>query len=310
MQETINKKILVIYHRVDYDGLFSNAIIRKYAFDDSYPEFVSYGFNYGDNIDDIPSFDDFDKVIMADISLPIDVMKQIHEKYFDKVIWIDHHITAIQNSIDNGYDDFNGIRDNAHSACKLCWKFFSKRSVPYAIELINANDIWKKDTEFDWDNEIQALQYGLSFELKMDPEAICTSLTAICFGTYAGTLISNGRKVKEYMESLYKTWCERYSFPVTVNNTWKGLAMISPMFTSKVFTSITDEEYDCFVVLEKNGAKEGIYNVSIYSGNRQCEDLNCGGYLQEKYNGGGHKGAGGGTLNLSEFTKVIEEHVL
>lgn len=308
--DTHTTNILVIYHRVDYDGLFSNAIVRHFAYIDVDDKvFTSYGYNYGDNLDLIPSFDDFDYVVMADISLPIEKMKEIHDKYFDKVIWIDHHITAIQNSEANGYADFNGVRDIKHSACRLCWEFFSEREVPYVIELINANDIWKKDSVYDWDDEIQALQYGLSFELKMSSEAICDNFIPLCFGTYAYSLKDMGLKVKEYMESLYKTWCERYSFPVTVNGKWKGLAMISPMFTSKVFTSI-EEEYDCFVVLEKNGPKEGVYNISIYSGNRQCDDLNCGGYLQEKYNGGGHKGAGGGTLNFDEFSTVLSSHIV
>lgn len=305
MKDLKTNKILVIFHKVDYDGLFSNAVVRKHYNGD---DVVSFGYNYNDPIDDIPDFDDFDKIVIADISLPVGVMKDLRDNHYDKVQWVDHHITAINDSVSNGYDDMRGLRSTSFSACKLCWMYyFGGADIPYAVDLVATNDIWDKES-YDWDNEVQAYQYGLNATYKMSAENISDNFGEILEDANVHETQKLGLKVKGYMDDLYKTWCGRFSFDVTVDGKWRGICMISPMFTSKIFDSVS-ADYDCCVILEKNGKQEGVYNVSLYS-DKNIPELSCGDYMKSHYNGGGHKGAAGGTMTLEQFTRVLNEHTL
>jgi len=59
------------------------------------------GLNHGDSIPDL-SF--YDKIIMCDISFPANVMVDLR----NKLIWIDHHISAI-NSVTEYADEYSYI---------------------------------------------------------------------------------------------------------------------------------------------------------------------------------------------------------
>lgn len=308
-----NKKALVIYHRVDYDGLFSYAIAKRalekgMTHTDTLYDVTGFGYNHSDTLDELPSFENFDIIVIADIALPSDKMVEAGEKYSNKIIWIDHHITTINDSIEKGYGDrLMGVRRDGVAACKLCWEYFmgTENQIPTAVDLVATNDIWDHAT-YDWENDVQPLQYGLSLHYKMDAELVASKFETI-IDTYQ-SIQNDGKLLKTYMDGIYKTWCERYAFPVTIDGKWKGICMICPMFTSKVFDSLS-ADYDCCVVIEKNGHNEGMYHVSMYS-DKNIPELSCGDYMKKNYGGGGHKGAAGGLLTLDQFTKILSEHTL
>ena len=140
-------KIACVYHSIDLDGWMSAAIV-KYWFE-SYIRIKSdaiyaidfIGFNYGDAE---PDFSDYDKVIMCDISLPAMTMINMG----DRLVWIDHHISAIRDvdhAIDNnkhlGSHPLKGIRDVKFAACELTWKFlFPEKSMPEIVRLLGRYD--------------------------------------------------------------------------------------------------------------------------------------------------------------------------
>lgn len=49
------------------------------------------------------------------------------------------------------------------------------------------------------------------------------------------------------------------------------------------------------------------WNISLYNVNDD-DNLNIGKYLKDKYNGGGHPGAGGCTISQSQFNKIMTSH--
>lgn len=49
------------------------------------------------------------------------------------------------------------------------------------------------------------------------------------------------------------------------------------------------------------------WNISLYNVNDD-DNLNIGKYLKDKYNGGGHCGAGGCTISQSQFNKIMVSH--
>ena len=127
-------KTVCIYHSIDLDGWMSAAIVkhwfenkinRRYCsvcehtlpdnwtgstsccggittLNDNTIDFI--GYNYGD---EIPNLSEYDKVIMCDISFPKEEMIKLFEN--TDFIWIDHHISAINeskhSSVILSYDD-------------------------------------------------------------------------------------------------------------------------------------------------------------------------------------------------------------
>ena len=299
-------KALVIFHRVDYDGLFGNAIATRALTGQGY-EVEHFGYNYRDDLSLMPELDQYDRIVLTDISLDVQSMLNLYYNYKDKVEWIDHHITAINDSFSNGYNDMKGVRVNGTAASKLTWLyFFPDEEVPYAVDLVANYDVWNHDV-YDWDNEILAFQYGLGSEFKMDVQGVCDGLDSIINNVMDIQKI--GSCINKYMADLEKSWCSRFAFEVTVDGKWHGVAMLSPMFGSTIFQSLTDKNYDCYVVMNKSSKEDDVYNISMYS-DKEGIELNCGEYMKAHFNGGGHKGAAGGTMTAGEFMNVITNYSL
>jgi oligoribonuclease NrnB/cAMP/cGMP phosphodiesterase (DHH superfamily) len=151
-------KIACIYHSIDLDGWMSAAIV-KHWFVNQHPEgqinnhlINEEVFNYEDvNIDfigynygqPIPDLSEYDKVIVCDISFPANIMLNMWEK----LIWIDHHISAI-NQVRDYCDEYDydsskpiGLRDIKYAACELTWKyFFPNDTMPEIVRLLGRYD--------------------------------------------------------------------------------------------------------------------------------------------------------------------------
>ena len=197
-------KIVCVYHSIDLDGWMSAAIVKywfvskygkdhleyrydvitknteciyKGAFENlklDYPSITFIGYNYGQPI---PDLSEFDKVIMCDISFPKDVMRSLFDKLDNNLIWIDHHISAFKELIDEPIDIedystlFNGLRRTDYAACELTWKYFmegikgdpDKESIenpmPEIVRLLGRYDCFgHKGT--DEEQKVLEFQYG------------------------------------------------------------------------------------------------------------------------------------------------------
>ena len=77
------------YHSADLDGHCSGAVIKL-----KYPNCEMIGINYGDEFP-WDSISENDVVIMSDFGLqPFEDMLKLNDKC-NQLIWIDHHITAM-----------------------------------------------------------------------------------------------------------------------------------------------------------------------------------------------------------------------
>lgn len=130
---------LIFYHK-DMDGECGAAIAYREI--KRYNEGVTlYPIDYGD---EIPIFsDNFKKVYIIDFSFEPKYMKQLENQYGrENIIWIDHHISAINKLSD--YYDLSGIRSVDYSGSMLTWKYFNnEKPVPIAVVLVNDYDLYK-----------------------------------------------------------------------------------------------------------------------------------------------------------------------
>lgn len=312
----MNKKITIIYHRVDYDGLFS-ALICKHFFDINYPSEVSIntlGFTYGDTLPDLQLLkENSDKVIMVDISFPVDYMLKLIESIGkENIVWIDHHITAIRDSIRSDYNDLPGLRDSETNkgACELTWEWFFKDiETPKIIKYLSAYDVWDKN-RFSWDKDILPCQNGLRALFGMNLEIISQNPNQILSEGFLETqILPGGRMIKSYLSMKWRTQVKNSTFDITVAGKYKGIAILSPDFSSAMFESVLNK-YQVFCICNVKRDSD-VFSVSLYSEpDGRLGDFELGEYMKQYYSGGGHKTAAGGKLTKEQFNNLIYNKVI
>lgn len=135
------KTVNIIYHRKDLDGFCSGAIARM-AFENH--QVTMTGWDYNDPVLPDSSFD-YDQVVVVDLSLPINQMLQ----FKDRMIWIDHHRSAILDSKKYEYNLIKGIRLEGDSASLFCWRYFNDiLPVPPVLYWVDRYDVWKQEETF------------------------------------------------------------------------------------------------------------------------------------------------------------------
>ena len=133
-----DKKILIIYHKEDNDGVFSAAIIldflvRNNVADEKHIELMGAEYSMLHDIyvnEEMPwqerfSAEKYKRVFLTDVSFnDIEIMKWLYETYKENFIWFDHHAPAIKSSFDNKYDGVEGCRLRDRSAIGCAWRYF------------------------------------------------------------------------------------------------------------------------------------------------------------------------------------------
>ncbi len=292
-------RVLIIYHRVDYDGLCSAAVTKEALKKYTNNPIDLFGFNYNDSL---PDFDNYlsvyDAIFLVDISFPKDIMIRLKES--GKAVWIDHHITQITESEEFGYSDMLGIRVNGTAACELCWKYFNPDSeVPLPVLYLSHYDTWRHDV-FNWDKEILPFQYGLRTKYSLNAQKFTQEFQDI-LQNYK-EIMKSGSAILEYLNNTWRGSVKGYAFDVLVDGKYKGICMLTSTFGSSQFDSVKDQ-YDVYVCVNRKGPDA--YNISMYV-NEKC-DFNSGEFMKERHSGGGHAGASGGVLSLDEFVKLIHD---
>lgn len=293
-------KNLIIYHRVDYDGVFSALILKKWCKKFG-KEVELLGWNYGDDVPTIDP-DNYEKILMGDISFPPTLMMWLANT--GKLIWFDHHHTAIEDSKKFKYDSVKGHREIGISAAEICWKFCFDDNIPRLIGLLSSYDVWNKD-RFDWENDVIPLQDGLKLEYGLKVDKIDPDFDDMLVNQSAlDYLIKVGQKIGSYNKQRWTSSVKNHAFKILIDGRIPGICMIGTEFTSRVFESVEDN-FDTFCVA--NISRVTGFSVSLYT---QRLDFNCGEYMKKNFNGGGHKGAAGGTMDFSQFTRLIKDRRL
>lgn len=191
---------ICFYHRADFDGVCSAAIVKKFV-----PDCELYGIDYGDpfpwdKVMDGPQVSAAEleagsglprrQVYLVDFSLKPDEMKRLNECC--DLTWIDHHKSAIEACRAVLPADLPGLRLSSKAACELVWGWFEEDccaddaahpfvpdfhvprrfctcNLPEAVRLLGRYDVWDAENP-DWPR-IEAFQFGMRAQgdYVMDP---------------------------------------------------------------------------------------------------------------------------------------------
>lgn len=138
--------MILIFSHDDNDGLCSAAVAYRELKDRYDEDIICVEMEYGKHTPSYVDIEKASKVYILDFSFDKQSFNNIINAVGrDNVIWIDHHITAIEKHPE--YADLAGTRREGTSGCLLTWQYFHPATdiVPYVVKLVNDWDIWKME---------------------------------------------------------------------------------------------------------------------------------------------------------------------
>ena len=258
--------MLCIYHLADHDGKGSAAIVgQKFKG----VEFLGLNHDMEVPVDEIKKHD---KIVVCDISLPMDLMFELNES--KDLTWIDHHVSSIEEyekKIKEGKNEIKGVRQSGTAAIMLTWQyFFPEKEVPEGVRLLALNDI------FDLrDKKVRPFEYAF--------QALGVN------------------KPKD------KSWRDLFAGKLNVDEmVKKGEAIANmPQGYSEFYDGVkTIKNYDFMCNFFMNGKNS--WNLSFYTAK---DDVDVS-KIASSFGGGGHRKAAGasGLKQLPEFLQKGVPH--
>lgn len=288
------KDNLVLYHGSDLDGVFSAAIIQdEYGKDNVKTIPINYGkeFPYEEINEEVKriwivdfSFDD-----MNELGLNLNFDTPFH----GKVIWIDHHESAIRKN--KASENWDGVREIGKGACELTWEYVNTwESInsyykPTLIQYLSAYDVWNKE-RFDW-NDVMNIQYGVRSIVGLDVDKAAYLLRKSEEDeTIIQRLKDEGKLILDWIDQVNEGYVKVSAFEGKILGV-KAVFMNNNAFNSNTFKSYQGE-YEVMVPFRYE--KNGLIRFSIYADHN--DKVNCA-EMAEKFGGGGHAGAAGFQLD-------------
>lgn len=273
----MREKILCIYHSRDLDGWMSAAIVKLAQMAD---EFIGWDYDQA-----LPELNPHDvRVIMVDISFPIHNMRHLQEK--NNLVWIDHHISAINDMNDAALDPI-GIRDVEYAACELTWHwFFPGQKMPEIVRLLGRYDCFgHKGTPEE--NMVLMFQYAARANITNVDEAY-KALIGVTDKHIEGWL-NGGENIYNYLcvearqkyNKKFEIWIGDKLFACV--NDWR----LNPVNFGINYHADGYDGFACFWY------ENGQFTYSLYNDNG---DVDCSA-IAKSMGGGGHKGAAGFRTN-------------
>ena len=216
------KKVLVIYHREDNDGVCSAGIVQSWLL--RYPvinntvykpeDFEFYGVNYADLSADwnelvewvrnpsnkkprMAKWEKFETVFMVDISFnSIEAMNHMYKTFGQNFHWCDHHHPIINASETEEFRNAPGVRRTDQSALMNTWDYLASRlaDMRQTIQKIEPSPYLQKLSDYDswaWKNKPEyATQEGedelMSFNTGVTRKS---NLKVTWFSNWVGALL-------------------------------------------------------------------------------------------------------------------------
>lgn len=278
------EKVICYYHKIDLDGKCSAAIVRR-----KYPDCELIGVDYPDR-PDFEKINPKDMIIIVDFSFEPGDMVTLANLTCDKVVWIDHHKSAIEKIKTDYPFEFicKGARKIGKAACELTWEYlFQDEPMPEAVRLLGRYDVWDHA-----DEDVLLFQYGARLQ-NCEPDAPIWRNAYLC-GQGARVngvdmTIQNGNIILKYENQRNATYAKAMAFMVKFEG-HKAWAINKALSNSKIFETLPGLHAQARPLWILFRYQAGVWSYSLYAAPDSGIDVS---EIAAKYGGGGHAGAAG-----------------
>jgi len=282
------------YHRADFDGHCSAAIVRNFAPLLSEEGCGLIGVDYGDDFGYVvDSVREGEVVFVVDFCFPTPIMAMLQLK--TRLVWLDHHISAIRAMEDGGLDPV-GMRSTTLAGCECCWEFFTEQlkyllpalegsPPPEAVRLLGRYDVW----DIHRDPAVLQFQYGMRVLEDTNVETAQELWTSVLQGDpiFIAERCAEGEIVLRYIRTQDAKYCSAMAREIELAG-HRVIALNRGMCNSQVFDSVWDPaKYDAMLAYSQR--KDGRWVMSLYSDKPEMDVSE----LAKSFGGGGHEGAAG-----------------
>jgi oligoribonuclease NrnB/cAMP/cGMP phosphodiesterase (DHH superfamily) len=288
-----------IFYHSDNDGQCAGFWVKEIA-----PSFVKepmkmYKMDYGISFpfeDIVPN----EYVFIVDYSIePAEMDKLL--KITQNVVWIDHHITAIEKYKDYS-NEIKGLRVDGVAGCMLTYCYLAymvncdtgeeikkfdllmTNDAPRFTKLIADYDVWT----FIYGDDTRNFQKGFSLyphepDAKIWEELYDEDISSQHL-SLVNTMIDQGKTITAYRYNLMKDYCEKKGFETSLAGYDNCYAVNMGMIGSDDFIAPNVKNYDVLIGFSFDGSN---WNYSLRSSKVDVSEI------AKKYGGGGHNAAAG-----------------
>ena len=321
------KKTLLIYHNEDNDGVCSAAIMLYYLVNEMLyidkKDVELFGVNYN-MLAALPDtwFDEiaekYGRVIMTDISFnDPNRMLKLKELFGSNFVWVDHHAPIIKESYRLEFDDVNGLRDTKHSAIVNMWRYLydplKTEKIPLLFQYLSGWD------SFSWEqydmsfNDVRYVNKAYTKESQLNVDFYYNNMSKYLVNNRVHLAVFKeisdmyriGKRMCDKEDQYYKEMIDNVGDKewIVDGNRKTVMIVLYGGSSSLMFQSLQDTEYKNGLVFRRYA--DGKWSISLYNINVE-DTFDCGAYLKEHYNGGGHKGAAGACITEEQFVNILK----
>lgn len=292
---TDEKRMILIYHHDDNDGSCAAAVAANY-YDRSEFTIKFVAINYGKESWTEEEINEAEKVWLVDFSS--DRMEEFVKACGPKMIWIDHHRTAMEKFPELwGSSSIQGIRSLEKAACILTWEYTHPENVspPLAVAYIGDKDMWT----FEYP-ETRAFSAGFSLMVKTPDDPVWDVLLGSEYEETVNKMISIGELLLEAQKYKLQKAFDRgvdftfHSWRARLVNTTGNISELGEFIYRK-------PEYDIAVMWQ---AVEDMVVFSLRSDSGNPDSPDCA-EIAQQYGGGGHKNAAGFQKKNMDFPGLL-----
>lgn len=282
-----------IYHRVDWDGVMSAAIVLK-----KYSDVHLIGYNYGDSLDAINEIPNNSAVFMCDVSLPKEDMLALNKR--TNLLWLDHHAKVIK---DPDLKHIKGSKDRTvnHAGCMITHDvFFPLSTIPIAVRLLSLYDTWNhNDVRFDWDKAVFPFQMAMrQHELNPRSKFLQDLLNLNKFkrdsiNTMVRDIINEGNAIIRYEVQRAKSLCESksYNFVLKIKDKkYNVMCINTPSIPTNLIEPFFDREKQDFICTYTFDGSIYTHSLRLPEKAKKFIDVS---EIARRFGGGGHPKAAG-----------------
>lgn len=217
-----------------------------------------------------------ESVWIVDFSIEPDQMLALLDRT-RRVVWIDHHKTAIEKYADFS-ETVDGLREDGVAGCALTWRYcFPGDTAPRMIELVADRDVWT----WRYGNETANFHAGAAM-CDTSPESSFWD-TMYSDSHQFVRVLDAGATVNGYKAQFYADMLKHIGFEGMIDG-HRCLCMNAAHIGSEAFGTTAMDDYSVLSPFYFDGQQ---FTVSLYS---KSVDVSK---IAKARGGGGHRGAAG-----------------